>query len=58
MFTRRPGVPVAAALGAIALAIGLSGCAAKVKRDEFNSEVARLREEMQSGDRQVATRVD
>jgi peptidoglycan-associated lipoprotein len=58
MFTRRPGVPVAAALGTIALAIGLSGCAAKVKRDEFNSEVARLREEMQSGDRQVATRVD
>ena len=57
MATRHRGVQAAAALGAVALALGLSGCAAKVKRDEFNAEVARLREEMQTGDRQVATQL-
>jgi peptidoglycan-associated lipoprotein len=57
MTTRHRGVQWAVALGAITLALGLSGCAAKVKRDEFNTEVARLREEMQAGDRQVATQL-
>jgi len=57
MTTRHRGVQAAAALGAITLVLGLSGCAAKVKRDEFNAEVARLREEMQAGDRQVATQL-
>jgi peptidoglycan-associated lipoprotein len=38
--------------------LGLSGCAAKVRRDEYTAEVAKLREEMQAGDRQVAGRVD
>jgi peptidoglycan-associated lipoprotein len=47
-----------AALGALGVALGVAGCAAKVKREEFNTEVARLREEMQAGDRQVASRVD
>jgi peptidoglycan-associated lipoprotein len=58
MFTRRSGAQMATVLGAVVLALGLSGCAAKVKRDEFTSEVAKLREEMQAGDRQVAGRVD
>ncbi|HET6578708.1 MAG TPA: OmpA family protein [Gemmatimonadales bacterium] len=57
MFTHG-GVRAAAALGTVGLVLGLSGCAAKVKREDFNTEVARLREEMQAGDRQVATRVD
>jgi peptidoglycan-associated lipoprotein len=57
MFTHG-GVRAAAALGMVGLVLGLSGCAAKVKREEFNTEVARLREEMQAGDRQVAARVD
>ena len=57
MTTRHRGVQAAAALGAITLVLGLSGCAAKVKREEFNTEVARLREEMQAGDRQVATQL-
>jgi len=35
----------------------MAGCAPKVKRDDFNNEVARLREEMQAGDRQVASQV-
>ena len=57
MTTRYGGAQAAAALGAVTLALGLSGCAAKVKREEFNTEVARLREEMQAGDRQVATQL-
>ena len=58
MFTRHRGVQVATALGVASLALGLSGCAAKVRRDEYTAEVAKLREEMQAGDRQVAGRVD
>lgn len=58
MITRHRGLQAAAALGAAGVLLGLAGCAPKVKRDEFNNEVARLREEMQTGDRQVATRVD
>jgi peptidoglycan-associated lipoprotein len=42
-----------------ALVVGLlSGCAAKVTRQDFNAEMARLREEMQAGDRANATRID
>lgn len=58
MFTRHRGVQVATALGVASLALGLSGCAAKVRRDEYTAEIAKLREEMQAGDRQVAGRVD
>jgi peptidoglycan-associated lipoprotein len=58
MITRHRGALAAAALGAAGLLLGLVGCAPKVKRDEFNNEVARLREEMQTGDKQVASRVD
>ena len=58
MITRHRGAHAAAALGAAGLLLGLAGCAPKVKRDEFNNEVARLREEMQTGDKQVASRVD
>lgn len=38
--------------------LGLDGCAAKVTREDFNAEVARLREESQAGDRQLAARID
>jgi peptidoglycan-associated lipoprotein len=58
MFTRIRSAQAAAALGAVGLTLGLAGCAAKVRRDEFTTEVARLREEMQAGDRQVGARVD
>jgi peptidoglycan-associated lipoprotein len=57
MFTRHRGVQVASTLGAFGMLMGMSGCAPKVKREEFNSEVARLREEMQAGDRQAATQL-
>jgi len=58
MSTRHRGVRAMAALGALSVALGLGGCAAKVKQEDFNTEVARLREEMQAGDRQVVSRVD
>lgn len=44
-------------LGALAV-IGLSACAAKVTRTDFDSEVAKIRDEMQTGDRQLGTRID
>jgi peptidoglycan-associated lipoprotein len=40
------------------MVVGLAGCAAKVKQEDFNSEVAKLRQEMQSGDQAVAARLD
>ena len=58
MFARITKAQAAAALGAVGLAVSLTGCAAKVRRDEYTTEVARLREEMQAGDRQVGARVD
>ncbi len=48
-----------AACAALALAAaGLTGCAAKVTRKDFDAEVARLRDQMQTGDRVLATRLD
>ncbi|HKT58795.1 MAG TPA: OmpA family protein [Gemmatimonadales bacterium] len=58
MFTRHRGGRAMVALGALSLVLGLAGCAARVKREEFNTEVAKLREEMQAGDKQVASRID
>ena len=43
---------------AMGLAVGLSACAAKVTRKDFDSEVAKIRDEMQTGDRQLGTRID
>jgi peptidoglycan-associated lipoprotein len=45
-------------VGALAMVVGLAGCAAKEKQEDFNSEVANLRQEMQSGDQAVAARLD
>jgi peptidoglycan-associated lipoprotein len=44
--------------GITAAVTALGACTPKVTRDEFNSEVAKIREEMQSGDQRVGTRVD
>lgn len=54
----RHATRVAAVAGIVGLTVGLAGCAAKVKQSDFNAEVAKLREEIQGGDRQVAARVD
>lgn len=48
----------AAVLGALGVAIGLGGCAPKVTRQDFNAEVARLREEVKAADAQLGTRID
>ena len=46
------------AAGMFATVAAASACTPKVTRDEFNSEVAKIREEMQTGDQQLGTRVD
>lgn len=50
--------PVGLAAAGVVVASLLSGCAAKVTRQDFNTEVGRIREEMQAGDRQLGTRID
>jgi peptidoglycan-associated lipoprotein len=54
----RHGRRAALTMGALAMVVGLAGCAAKVKQEDFNSEMAKLRQEMQAGDQAVATRLD
>ena len=56
MFTRH-GRSVLA-VGALAMVVGSVGCAAKVKQEDFNNEMAKLRQEMQAGDQAVAARLD
>ena len=57
MFLRH-GARAAATIGLAGMVLGLAGCAAKVKQEDFNNEMARLREEIQTGDRQLAGRID
>jgi peptidoglycan-associated lipoprotein len=45
-------------LAGVGVILGLTGCAARVKQEDYNAEVARLREEIQNGDRQLAARLD
>jgi len=54
----RHGRRTVLAAGALAIVVGLAGCAAKVKQEDFNSEMAKLRQEMQAGDQAVGARVD
>ena len=49
---------VIALVGALGLAVSLSGCAAKVNREDFTAEVARLRQEVQEGDAKLGSRID
>jgi peptidoglycan-associated lipoprotein len=56
--SKRHAVRAVAAAGIVGLAVSLAACGGYVKRDEFNSEVAKIREEMQTGDRQAARRLD
>src|SRR5688500_11924602 len=52
------GRRTAMTVGALGMVVGLAGCAAKVKQEDFNSEMAKLREEIQSGDQALAARLD
>jgi peptidoglycan-associated lipoprotein len=56
--TTRHGRRTALTVGALAMVVGLAGCAAKVKQEDFNSEVAKIREEMKAGDQATAARLD
>ena len=58
MSTRHRGSQAMTALGVLGVGLGLAGCAARVKREEFNTEVAKLREEMQAGDQKAVSRID
>ena len=58
MFTGVAATRVLAVVSALSVVAGLSGCAAKVTRKDFSAEVARLREEVQTGDAQLAARID
>ena len=57
MFPRH-GARAVAAIGMAGIVLGLAGCAAKVKQEDFNNEMARLREEIQTSDRQLGGRID
>ena len=54
----RPGARAVAAASLAGLVLGLAGCAAKVKQEDYNNEMARLREEIQAGDQRLAARID
>ena len=45
-------------LGTAGMLLGLAGCAAKVKQEDYNTDMAKLREEMQAGNQQLAARID
>lgn len=52
------GTRAVAVVGVASLVLGLAGCAAKVKQEDFNNEMARLRQEIQTSDRQLGARID
>ena len=58
MFARQTGVRAVQALALAGIVATVGGCAAKVKREDYNNDMARLREEMANNDRQVATGVN
>ncbi|MDQ5841075.1 MAG: OmpA family protein [Chloroflexota bacterium] len=58
MSTAVAGRLLLAVVSAIGVGAGLSGCAAKVTQKDFAAEVARLREEVQTGDAQLGARID
>jgi peptidoglycan-associated lipoprotein len=58
MFTPVGAIRALSVLGGLGVALGIGGCAAKVTRQDFNAEVAKLREEVQAGDRQLSSRID
>ena len=58
MFARLVGVRAVQVLALVGVVASVGGCAAKVKREDFNNEMARLREEIATSDRQLGTRID
>jgi len=58
MFARQIGVRAVQALALAGFVASVGGCAAKVKREDYNNDMARLREEVANSDRQIGARVD
>jgi peptidoglycan-associated lipoprotein len=54
----RHGARAAAVAGFVGLTISLAGCGAKVSQEQYNADIAKLREEMQAGDRPAAAKAD
>jgi len=57
MFTRH-GTRAVAVLGGVGVILGLAGCAAKVKQEDYNSDMAKLREEMQASNKDLASKIE
>ena len=57
MFTRH-GTRAVAVLGAVGVILGLAGCAAKVKQEDYNNDMAKLREEMQASNKDLASKIE
>lgn len=57
MVTRGRSERSARALGAVAAVLTLAACAQGIKREELDGELSAIREEIQRGDQQIATRV-
>jgi peptidoglycan-associated lipoprotein len=58
MSTGGAGSLMLALVGALGTGAVLSGCAAKVTREDFTAEMAQLREEIQTGDARLGERID
>ena len=58
MFARQTRVRAVQALALAGIVATVGGCAAKVKRADYDADMARLREEITTSDRQIASRVD
>ena len=58
MLARQIGVRAVQALALAGIVATVGGCAAKVKREDYNNDMARLREEIANSDRQLGSRVD
>lgn len=57
MFARQIGVRAVQALALAGVIASVGGCAAKVKREDYNNDMARLREEIANSDRQLGQQV-
>ena len=58
MFGRHVGWRKTATLGTVGLALVVAGCATGVGQEDLNSQLAEMREEYRSGDRELSNRVD
>ena len=58
MFARQTAVRAVQVLALAGMVGTLGGCAAKVKREDYNNDMARLREEITTSDQTLGSRID